>query len=136
MVREDTGPVYLGCLRENPAGSKATSPQWRIALARTPRGPGKGQAFCASTLETRRFGISGTRDAASDVTDYGHAYGQKGKGQANIASKNVCLGADGRVKHQFLSMSEGCRWELPLEVSPGLVISVRNLVRFVMWLGR
>ena len=105
LGREDTGPVYLGCLRENPAGSKVTSPQRRIALARTPRGPGKLYAFWASSLETTRFGISGTSGVACNAMGLAHACGQKGERQATIGSKAACLGAKGCFKTLFLSLS-------------------------------
>ena len=108
LGREDTGPVYLGCLRENPAGSKATSPQRRIAPARTPRGPGKVHAFCASSLETRRFGISGTSGGASDATSLGLAQRQKMRNDWPKRHQGRFLGANGGVKRQLLCKSEGC----------------------------
>ncbi|GGA32603.1 hypothetical protein GCM10011498_37240 [Amylibacter cionae] len=36
---EDTVLLFWGCVRENPAGSKAIVLERRIALARTPKGP-------------------------------------------------------------------------------------------------
>ena len=45
------------------------------------------------------------------------------------------MGANGFVEYQLLSMSDGSHRELSSEAPLALVISVRNLVRFVMWLG-
>ena len=64
-------------------------------------------------------------------TGLGRAYRQKnGKGQAKIASKDGCLGANGRFKRQLLSMSEGCHYgELPSEVSRAWLFLLE------IWLG-
>ena len=60
--REDTGPVYFGCVRENPAGSKATSP-WTERKARPTRRPGKlkERSSAAPGIETLEGRIIGPR---------------------------------------------------------------------------